>query len=111
MVIADFFKIFMVTVIADHWMSCIFCVVIGPSAKINFTTRYTHLYCHTTMDDNMNKKKTHKVDSSNGVDPDLEQEGELPHPFTMEDEREKRWIHVYSMLSIQCPPPSRRQVS
>jgi hypothetical protein len=24
MVIADFFKIFMVTVIADHWTSCIF---------------------------------------------------------------------------------------
>jgi hypothetical protein len=90
MVFADsLFKIFMVTVIADHWSSFIFHVVIAPLAKINFKIRYTHLYCHTTMDDNTNKKKAHKVDSSNDADPDPEQEGQLPHPFTMEDKRVK----------------------
>jgi hypothetical protein len=89
----------MVTVIADYRMSCIFCIVIGPLAKINFTIRYTHLYCHTTMDDNANKKKADKVDSSNDVDPDPEQEGELPHPFTMEDEWVKRWIHIILCLA------------
>jgi hypothetical protein len=51
----------------------------------------------------MNKKKAHKVDSSNDVDPNPEQEGELPHPFYMQDERVKRWIHIYSMLGI-CRP-------
>jgi hypothetical protein len=40
------------------------------------------------MDDNV-KKKAHKVDSSIAVDPDPEKEGELPHPFTMEDKRVK----------------------
>jgi hypothetical protein len=52
------------------------------------------------MDDNVNKKKAHKVDSSNDVEPDPEQEGKLPHPFTMEDKRVKRWTHIYSMLGI-----------
>jgi hypothetical protein len=55
------------------------------------------------MDDNANKKKAHKFDSSNDVDPDPEQEGELPHPSTMEDKRAKRWIHIYSMLGIHHP--------
>jgi dolichyl-phosphate-mannose--protein O-mannosyl transferase len=75
-VVADlFFKFLLVTVITDHWTSCIFCVIIGPIAKINFTIRYTHLDYHTsTMDDNTNKKKAHKVDSSNDVDPDPQQE-------------------------------------
>jgi hypothetical protein len=52
------------------------------------------------MDDNVNKKKAHKVDSSIDVDSDPEQEGELPHPFTMEDKRVKRRIHIYCMLGI-----------
>jgi hypothetical protein len=33
------------------------------------------------MDDNANKKKAHKVDSSKDFDPDPEQEGEIPYPF------------------------------
>ena len=41
------------------------------------------------MDDNANKKKACKVDSSNDVNPDSEQEGELLHPLNMEDERVK----------------------
>jgi hypothetical protein len=41
------------------------------------------------MNDNVNKKKAHKVDSSNDVDPDLQQEGEIPYPFNMEDNRVK----------------------
>jgi hypothetical protein len=68
MVIVNFFKIFYGNPIADHWISCIFPVVIGPLAKINFTIRCTNLYCHTTMDDNANKKQANKVDS-NDVDP------------------------------------------
>jgi uncharacterized membrane protein len=71
----------MITAIADHWTSCIFCVLIGPQLKINFTIQYTHLYYHNTMDDNANKKQAHKVDSSNDVDPDLEQEEEFPPPI------------------------------
>jgi hypothetical protein len=35
-VIADFSKFFMIMVIADHWTSCIFCVVIGPHCKNQF---------------------------------------------------------------------------
>jgi hypothetical protein len=41
------------------------------------------------MDDNTNKKKTHKVDSSNAVDPDPQQEWEMPYPFNKEDKRVK----------------------
>jgi cadmium resistance protein CadD (predicted permease) len=37
------FKNFMVTVIAGHWTTWIFHVVIGPLGKIEFTIRYTHL--------------------------------------------------------------------
>jgi phage terminase large subunit len=66
----------MVTVIADHWTSYIFLSQSAPIAKINFTIWDTHHYYHTsTMDDNVNEKKAHKVDSINHVDPDLQQEG------------------------------------
>jgi hypothetical protein len=41
------------------------------------------------MDDNTNKKKACKVDSSNNVDLDLQQEGEIPYLFNMEDKRVK----------------------
>jgi hypothetical protein len=55
------------------------------------------------MDDNANKKKACMVDSSIDVNPDREQEGELPHPFNMEDERVKKWILICGMLGI-CRP-------
>jgi hypothetical protein len=40
------------------------------------------------MDDKVNKKAC-KVDSSNDVNPDPQQEGEIPYPFNMYGEREK----------------------
>jgi hypothetical protein len=40
-----------------------------------------------TMDDNTNKKQAHKV-NSNDVNPDPEQEGEIPDPV-IEDKRVK----------------------
>jgi hypothetical protein len=55
------------------------------------------------MDDNTKKKKACKVDSSIDVDPDLEQDGELPHPFNTEDERVKKWILICGLLGI-CRP-------
>jgi hypothetical protein len=55
------------------------------------------------MDDNANKKKANKVDSSNDVDSDPQQEGEIPYPFNMEDKRVNKWILIYSMLGI-CHP-------
>jgi hypothetical protein len=91
MVIVDlFFKNFMVMVIADHWTSCIFHVAFGPTAKINFTIRFTHLYYHTsTMDDKANKKKAARLIPPMMLTLTHNREGEILYAFNMEDKRVK----------------------
>jgi hypothetical protein len=61
----------------------------------------THFYYHTsTMDDNANKKKARKVDSSNDVDFDPQQEGEIPYPFTIEDKRVKNGSYCLAYAAL-----------
>jgi hypothetical protein len=55
------------------------------------------------MDDNTKKKQALKVDFSNDVNPDPEQEGEIPDPFNMEDKRVKKWILIGHMLGVSHP--------
>jgi hypothetical protein len=54
----------MLTVIADHWTTLIFHVVIGALCQISFTIRSTHISNHMTMDENFNTMHAHIVCST-----------------------------------------------